>query len=92
MHGEVMYVTFHGGWLVFGALAAGWVALLVANRLKTLNVLLDAAREEAAVALASLAAHEQGRHDLARHVELDQLATAIGAERITQTTAKEQQN
>jgi len=91
MEGEVMYVTIHGGWLVFLALAAGWAVLMVSHRLRTLNALLDAAREESAVAQAALAAIEEGRHGLASHVELNQLAVAIGSERPKRSAAAPEQ-
>jgi hypothetical protein len=38
--------TINGGWLVFAALVAVWVGLVVENRTKRLSALLEAALDE----------------------------------------------
>jgi len=81
MQADVGSVAINGGWLVFAALVAVWVGLVVEGRTRRLSALLDAALEEAA----ELRAKQQARDGEAGAAKvgdgLEHLAAAVEQER-----------
>jgi hypothetical protein len=76
MQSEVGSVTINGGWLIFAALVAVWVALVVENRTRRLGALLEAAQQEAADATMRLKLAESEAEANSR-AGLGQLAAAV---------------
>jgi hypothetical protein len=76
MQAEVGSLTINGGWLIFAALVAVWVALVVENRTRRLGALLEAAQQEAADAVIKLKLAESEAEANSR-AGLGQLAAAV---------------
>lgn len=77
MDGEFGGFTVHGGWLVFLALAALWIALAIESRTRRLTSLLEAAIKEAEQLREANAKPGGGPEGEALRSDLGQLATAV---------------
>lgn len=80
MDGEFGSYTVNGGWLIFLALVALWVALTIEARSRRLTSMLEAALKEAEQ-LRAASAKPGGKAD-GEHLrpELEQLAAAVEGE------------
>ncbi len=81
MQAEVGSVAINGGWLVFAALVAVWVGLVVEGRTRRLSALLEAALEEAAELRSKQQAREGQAEAAKTNVGLEQLAAAVDRQR-----------
>jgi hypothetical protein len=80
MDGEFGGFTVNGGWLVFLALAALWVALAIESRSRRLSALLEAALKEAEQLRAESAGAGPNADAARLGPELEQLAAAVDSE------------
>jgi hypothetical protein len=80
MDAEFGGFTVNGGWLVFLALAALWVALAIESRSRRLSSLLDAALKEAEQLRAANARAGADAYAARLGPELEQLAAAVDSE------------
>ena len=60
MQAEIESVTSNGGWMVFAALVAVWIALIWEGRARKLSALLGAGKQEAVEARAKRKLTEAG--------------------------------
>lgn len=81
MNGEFGGFTVNGGWLVFLALVALWVALVIESRSRRLSSLLEEALKEAEQLRASNARLDAGPADgEALAADIEQLAAVVDSE------------
>ena len=80
MDGEIGSYTVNGGWLIFLALAALWIALTIEARSRRLSSLLEAAIKEAEQLRAAGAKPACGTEVRQLGDGLEQLASAVEGE------------